>query len=273
MIKIIFLVVSIIAVPIGYYFWMGGWGPISEPLPEMMSFASSKFTTPLKSPTQEEMIIGRDDGPGAKDDMSSDRVKSSSRFSMPPPKSSSQTTVAQDDGPMSTKGDMPSDRVKSPSRFSMSPPKSSQEGTTTALNNEPRGMSSDRPKLQQAEKSFAGETVARLEPGVPGAQSPSPSAAVRALDTKEIKLLMEQGERFIATGDVVAARIAFQRAAEAGDANAAVAVGATYDPSALAKLGAVGIGADVAKARSWYQKAEKLGSPDAKRRLEVLADR
>jgi TPR repeat protein len=97
--------------------------------------------------------------------------------------------------------------------------------------------------------------------------------AVHALDPDQIKLLMKQGEQFIAAGDFVTARIAFQRAAEAGDANAAVAVGATYDPTAFAKLGAVGIGADVAKARSWYQKAEKLGSPDARRRLEVLADR
>jgi TPR repeat protein len=84
---------------------------------------------------------------------------------------------------------------------------------------------------------------------------------------------MKQGEQFIAVGDIVTARIAFQRAAEAGDANAAVALGATYDPTALAKLGAVGIGADVAKARSWYKRGEKLGSPDATRRLEVLAER
>ena len=74
-------------------------------------------------------------------------------------------------------------------------------------------------------------------------------------------------------GDVVTARTAFQRAAEAGDAKAAVALGATYDPTVLAKLGVVGISADVAKARSWYQKAEKLGSPDARQRLELLADR
>jgi TPR repeat protein len=108
---------------------------------------------------------------------------------------------------------------------------------------------------------------------MPGTQSPPPSTPARALDPKEIKLLMEQGERFIAAGDVVTARIAFQRAAEAGDADAAVALGATYDPTVLAKLGVVGISTDVAKARSWYQRAEKLGSPDARRRLDTLADR
>ena len=42
---------------------------------------------------------------------------------------------------------------------------------------------------------------------------------------------MEQGERFIAAGDVVTARIAFQRTAEAGDADAALALGGTYERS------------------------------------------
>ena len=122
-------------------------------------------------------------------------------------------------------------------------------------------------------KSSAGEAVAMLQPGTPSAQAPLSSPAVRALDAEQIKLLMKQGEQFIAAGDVVTARTAFQRAAEAGDAKAAVALGATYDPTVLAKLGVVGISADVAKARSWYQKAEKLGSPDARQRLELLADR
>ena len=298
-IKVIVLMVSIFAVPMAYYYWAGGWDPISNHSPEMMSFASQFIPTPTESSSQQETIVARDVGRGApaKRDMPSDRVKSPSRFSMAPPKSSSQeeTIVARDVGPgsqnettvtqdhslgVSAKGDMPSDRVKSPARFSMSSPRSSsQEETTTAQDHKPGGtlakeeMPSDYSKLQPAAKSFPGETVAKLEPGTPGAQSPPPSAAVRALDPKEIKLLMEQGERFIAVGDVVPARIAFQRAAEAGDANAAVALGATYDPSVLAKLGVVGISADIVRARSWYKTAVKLGSPDARSRFDALADR
>jgi hypothetical protein len=132
-------------------------------------------------------------------------------------------------------------------------------------------ISSERPKSSWTAKT--GETSAMLQQGTPGAQTPPSSTAVRALDPEEIKLLMKQGEQFIAAGDVVTARIAFQRVAEAGDANAAIALGATYDPTVLAKLGVVGISADVAKARSWYQKAEKFGSPEASWRLDALADR
>jgi TPR repeat protein len=34
-----------------------------------------------------------------------------------------------------------------------------------------------------------------------------------------------------------------------------------------------GLGADVEKARTWYQKAESLGSAEATRRLAILANR
>jgi len=79
----------------------------------------------------------------------------------------------------------------------------------------------------------------------------------------------------MAVGDIVAARMVFQRAAETGDAGAAMALGATYDPLILARLGAVGMVADVSKARSWYEKAKEFGSQEAPRRLEQLrtADR
>src|SRR5262249_33205090 len=94
---------------------------------------------------------------------------------------------------------------------------------------------------------------ARLcKPDEPAAQIPPASKATRVLDPDEITLLMKQGEQFIAAGDVVTARIVFQRAAEAGDADAALALGATYDPIVLANLGVAGLGANVEKARIWY---------------------
>jgi hypothetical protein len=123
--------------------------------------------------------------------------------------------------------------------------------------------------------NYFGETVAIGQPSATGAQAPPSSKTIRVLDPEEIELLMKQGEQFIAAGDVVTARIVFQRAAEAGNANAAMALGATYDPTVLAKLGVVGMGADVEKARSWYQKAEDLGAPpEARGRLlEARVDR
>jgi len=131
-------------------------------------------------------------------------------------------------------------------------------------------LTPEPPELSQTTDT---STMAMLRRDTSSTQAPLPSIHVRTLDPEEIKLLMKQGEELMAAGDVVTARTVFQRAAEASDANAAIAVGATYDPTVFAKLGVVGITADTAQARSWYEKAEKLGSPEARRRLDLLANR
>jgi hypothetical protein len=115
----------------------------------------------------------------------------------------------------------------------------------------------------------AGVAVATANPAPPRAAS----KPVRAVDTEAVKLLLTQGEQFVNTGDLVTARLLFRRAAEAGDADGALSLGATYDPGVLAKLGVRGIAPDVEQARSWYEKAKDLGSADAPRRLKLLANR
>jgi hypothetical protein len=108
---------------------------------------------------------------------------------------------------------------------------------------------------------------------VPDQAAPAAAKPERELDAATINQLMQQGEQFVAAGDVVTARQVYRKAAEAGNAAAALALGATYDPVVLAKIGVRGLGADVEKARSWYEKAKEFGSPDAPRRLEMLANR
>jgi hypothetical protein len=137
----------------------------------------------------------------------------------------------------------------------------------------PTETPSERTGDPRTARSSEGETVAMVHGGNIGAPAPSPEKAKRVLDPEEIKLLTKRGEQFATAGDLVTARILFQRAAEAGDAAAAMALGATYDPNVLAKLGVVGVGADAEKARSWYRKAESFGSSEASRRLNALANR
>jgi hypothetical protein len=116
-------------------------------------------------------------------------------------------------------------------------------------------------------------STAKAEPA--DAQDPSSrkNSAVRVMDADEIDLLLEQGERFIAAGDIVTARMIFERAAKAENATAAVALAAAYDPIVLAKLGVLGIDMDVEKARLWYQKAQSLGSAQAVEQLRALDER
>jgi TPR repeat protein len=93
-------------------------------------------------------------------------------------------------------------------------------------------------------------------------------------------------------GDIPNARLLLQQGAEAGNAIAALELGATYDPFILRETqdkklprpgGAVFAEptvsafaptvADVAMAKAWYEKARDLGSAEAAVRLERLTGR
>ena len=97
-----------------------------------------------------------------------------------------------------------------------------------------------------------------------GAQPPQANQFVpqarSTLDPREIDALVKEGQQFVAAGDFASARLVFQRAAEAGNAAAALALGASYDPVVLARLGLRNVDADASKARAWYQKAKELGA-------------
>jgi hypothetical protein len=103
------------------------------------------------------------------------------------------------------------------------------------------------------------------------AQNGKDSAGLRKLEADEIATLLKRGQALFETGDLAGARLLLQRAAEAGDPVAAMAIASTYDPVVLQDLGVRGFVADVGKARYWYEKAREFGSKEAPRRLESLA--
>lgn len=78
-------------------------------------------------------------------------------------------------------------------------------------------------------------------------------------------------DHFMKNGDILSARILLKRAARAGDAQATLELGMTFDPIVLTERGARGFAPDVAEARAWYQRAMALGSTEASRNLERLA--
>jgi len=93
------------------------------------------------------------------------------------------------------------------------------------------------------------------------------------IDAKERDELLARGKALEATGDIGGARLVFQRAAEAGNAQAAFMLAETYDPTVLENLGEVGLAPDVKAASIWYGKAKELGSEEAPDRLQRLAHR
>jgi hypothetical protein len=111
----------------------------------------------------------------------------------------------------------------------------------------------------------------QFQPQVIASEPPIASPpAQRILDREEITVLLKRGKDLIANGDLAAARLVLQRAADANDAEAALALGATYDPLVLRALKVYGLKADPVMARVWYEKASELGSAAAPRRLEML---
>jgi hypothetical protein len=101
--------------------------------------------------------------------------------------------------------------------------------------------------------------------------APKFSLAQNKLNQEQIDFYLTRGKELMANGDLVAARIVLRRAAEANDAESALALAATYDPLVLRELKAPALMADVAMARALYDKAKELGSTVALRRLQLLS--
>lgn len=120
---------------------------------------------------------------------------------------------------------------------------------------------SETPPPAQAAPSPAPQPVAPAAP-------PQPAVT---LDNDEIVRLIQRGKDLLNDGDFAAARLLFERAANAGSADAALALGSTYDPLVIKRLGAVAVTPDLAKARKWYQFAADHGSAAASLQLANLA--
>jgi hypothetical protein len=104
----------------------------------------------------------------------------------------------------------------------------------------------------------------------PTAEPTIPDDAIHHLNPDEIAASLGRGNELIASGDLAAARLVLRRAANAGDARAALTLARTYDPAVLAKLGVHGFVPDVAMARLWYEKAKKFGSAGVPERIELV---
>ena len=87
----------------------------------------------------------------------------------------------------------------------------------------------------------------------------------------DARRLCAEGLVAFAKGDIATARAFFVSAAAAGDARALVALGDTFDPATLNRLGVVGLKGNEAKARDYYSRAVTAGAPGARERIAALA--
>jgi hypothetical protein len=126
-----------------------------------------------------------------------------------------------------------------------------------------------RAERPQQRPAAAARVVPERRPQQPRPPDLAPDVRQRA------ERMVASGDRHFEQGNIEAARMFFQRAAEDGLPVAALKMAATYDPAELDRLGieVQGAIADPAQARKWYERARALGAPEAEERLARIGAR
>ena len=134
------------------------------------------------------------------------------------------------------------------------------------------------PPIESASLPPAAEPIApeASTPTAPEAVAPVPApppaeeTAALPLPAGATEALIRRGDQLLGVGDIVAARSAYERAAEDGNRAAAMGVAKTYDPIYLAQVGVRGLRGDPARAALWYRLAAAAGDREAQQRLTRL---
>jgi TPR repeat protein len=82
--------------------------------------------------------------------------------------------------------------------------------------------------------------------------------------------LLARGDTLLSAGDVVSARLYYERAADAGGGLAAIRLGETFDPLFLDRVHLRSARSDPAAAMFWYRRARDLGAADGEVLLRAL---
>ena len=129
-----------------------------------------------------------------------------------------------------------------------------------------RYQSEAPPPPPQRQAALAPQTM--ISPPPPAFTS---SATRRAAPRPEVEDLIREGNKRMREGDIVEARQFYQRAVAFGDAEAALAMGRSYDPIYFARIEKKNSDPDAAKAFDWYKRAMDAGaSQTAMVRIENL---
>ena len=132
-----------------------------------------------------------------------------------------------------------------------------------------RPKSASGPLVSAATPEQAGTSDPAQGPGDPDLSSP-PSPRRPSVSAAALAELLSQGEGAIESGDIAAARAYYEAAYEAGSAEAATALGRTYDPLFLREKSTLGLQPNPSKAMEWYRLGVNEGDPIARLRLNAL---
>jgi hypothetical protein len=109
-------------------------------------------------------------------------------------------------------------------------------------------------------------------PSAPKAASkPAPATVLDQASRAMAVRFLKRGDEELADGRVAPARLLYERAAEMGLAQAAMALAGSYDAAELAKPHLRNVQPDPAEAKRWYERAKALGAAEAAARLQRLS--
>ena len=110
------------------------------------------------------------------------------------------------------------------------------------------------------------QEMVQVEPAGPQAaqsdnaehETVEPDRAEARLTSEQITALLNRGDGLLSMADIEAARLLYERAASAGNSEAAIRLGATFDPGFLTRAGLRNIPGDVSAAQYWYRRARDM---------------
>lgn len=113
------------------------------------------------------------------------------------------------------------------------------------------------PKKSSPEKSSSDKSGDAAEPAKSSPPPSSPTSSGSPPSARAGIADLESGRSLFAKGNLIGARQAFEKAARAGLPEGALALGNTYDPVSLGKLG-IPFKGDAVVARQWYRRAHEI---------------
>lgn len=104
----------------------------------------------------------------------------------------------------------------------------------------------------------------------PPPEAKSAPVLLKPQDRERALRLVKRGQQLLEDSNIAEARLLFEKAADLGLSEGAIALAATYDEAEIAKAGVRGVKGDVKEARRWYERAAQLGAREAQQRLQRL---
>ena len=150
------------------------------------------------------------------------------------------------------------------------PPQSGPPPKTAKLATLPPTAVKEATAFPSAQPLAAPPPEVKAAPTAAPAPVPQPMTVLDPASRTAALKFLKRGDEELADGRVAPARLLYERAAEMGLAQAAMALASTFDAAELAKPHLRNIAPDAVEAKRWYEHAKLLGAAEASARLQRL---